>query len=375
MTGPQQNGMGRRAGFTLVELLVVTGVVLVLMTLAVAFVPRTMEQQRVSRAASQLQGWLALSRQWALRDQAPRGLRLTFARPTNPANPSDPTFYRVTTLQYIEQPDDWRPGGNAVITTTGTGGGAVQWVSSSSPGTVMSGTTLNLIPPTVTPNFSGGFSAAFPAWDPLAPIQGGDFLEIGGGSAARLGRIVNDPNATNTSGMPTPIVPTPTSVTVNITGLGALTTSDFRVVRGARVRTGEAPLQLPEDTAIDVFTNKPNIYNSPLPASSNTPNSVDILFNPFGGVVTNGVPGNDLHLWVVDTSVNGPYQFTFQPSPGGPIPIDPAPPVFDGQQLLVTIGLRSGFVSVQPPDTFIPPGGSWYTRPYSYTQDGKTSGF
>src|SRR5206468_754785 len=99
MTGLGQKRTGRRAGFTLVELLVVTGVILVLMTLAVAFVPRTMEQQRVTRAATQVQGWLALSKQWALRDRAQCGLRLAYDS-TN----------RVTTLYYIAQPDDWTPG-------------------------------------------------------------------------------------------------------------------------------------------------------------------------------------------------------------------------------------------------------------------------
>src|SRR4051794_15354659 len=112
MTGLEQKRTGRRPGFTLVELLVVLGVILVLMTLVVAFVPRTMEQQRVTRAASQLQGWLSLAKQWALRDRAPRGIRFTFDA-TN----------RITTLNYVEQPDDWWPGTGAALNISTTSSG------------------------------------------------------------------------------------------------------------------------------------------------------------------------------------------------------------------------------------------------------------
>src|SRR5437764_15090378 len=97
--------VGRQRGFTLVELLVVLALILVLTALAIAFVPRMNERAKVPRAASQLQMWLLIARQWAKRDNVPTGIRLN-AGSLYP-NPATPNVNYVTTLNYIPQPQPY----------------------------------------------------------------------------------------------------------------------------------------------------------------------------------------------------------------------------------------------------------------------------
>src|SRR5215471_1950183 len=66
--------MVRRA-FTLVEMLVAIGILVVLATLAIAIVPKIAAASRPRDGALQLQGWLALARQTAQLDTA-GGVRL-----------------------------------------------------------------------------------------------------------------------------------------------------------------------------------------------------------------------------------------------------------------------------------------------------------
>src|SRR5580765_6177849 len=91
-----------RRGFTLLELLVVMGIIIVVASLAILFLPNLDRHKGVPNATTQLHGWVNLSKQHALRDHAPRGIRLIY-------DPSNPT--RCTSLQYIEQPEPLAPGG------------------------------------------------------------------------------------------------------------------------------------------------------------------------------------------------------------------------------------------------------------------------
>src|SRR4051812_4681151 len=84
-----------RAAFTLIELIVVITLILFLAGMLVAFMPTATTQQREANAGGAVQGWLTVARQRALRDQAPRGLRL-WNKNQN---------LRISECQYIEQPD------------------------------------------------------------------------------------------------------------------------------------------------------------------------------------------------------------------------------------------------------------------------------
>src|SRR5437870_5467459 len=100
----------RASGFTLVELLVVIGILLALLGMGFLIVPGSLERQKVGSAADRLQGWLFMARQRALRDQSPRGVRFTV----------DPDKF-VRTMQYIEKADDFT-GGSLGVPQPGTGG-------------------------------------------------------------------------------------------------------------------------------------------------------------------------------------------------------------------------------------------------------------
>src|SRR5438552_197842 len=89
-----------RSGFTLVEMIVVIGIMVVLMALAVAVIPRVQERSKAARGADQLQGWLLIAKQTALRDRFPRGIRL------NAIVDTDANIVHAHQLQYIEQPPD-----------------------------------------------------------------------------------------------------------------------------------------------------------------------------------------------------------------------------------------------------------------------------
>ena len=60
-----------RNGYTLIELLVVMALMALLAALLVAFFPNAANSQIEARAAMQLQGWLNIAKQRAMRDQAP----------------------------------------------------------------------------------------------------------------------------------------------------------------------------------------------------------------------------------------------------------------------------------------------------------------
>src|SRR2546429_698108 len=88
-----------RGGFTLVELLVAIGLLLVLMTLAILIIPSINNAQQATQAGTQLQQWLEIAKQSAMRDRAPRGIRLLPGKGTS-------ATVQVTDLEFLEQPPD-----------------------------------------------------------------------------------------------------------------------------------------------------------------------------------------------------------------------------------------------------------------------------
>src|SRR5205807_2263098 len=125
--------------------------------MAITFLPNAMTSARESRGATQLQGWLSIAKQRALRDKAPRGVRLL----PNPAN-----ALQLIKCQYIEQPDDFMMG----TIQTALDPTSVP-PNQPMPNTVLftfpaGGDLLNgYIPLDLTPQ---------PTWN----VQAGDFLEI-----------------------------------------------------------------------------------------------------------------------------------------------------------------------------------------------------
>lgn len=343
-----------RQAVTLIELLVVISIMLVLASIIVGFSIRNGDRKYALDGADRLSGWLLLTKQWALRDQAPRGLRLLID-----TDPASPTYWMVTQLQYIEQPDAWVAPGATISYTNGS----------------------NLVKnPGATPaDYSGGYQDS--VWKPTWPIAPGDLLEMGSGANARVARI-NVP-------IPPPIPP-PSAVIylngsryemcVDSSTLPEWSGTDWRIIRQPRPRPGEALLTLPPNVVIDVRCNnwqhpsnpavraygwEPLLALLPAPpaAPPTPPPQVDILFSPTGAVL--GAFQTELKLWVRDTSVPSP-----QPGP-------PANPyLYGGEFFIVTINLHTSLISVHPADQTLDPAVTprIYRRPYSFSQDGRSSG-
>lgn len=249
-----------RRAFTLLELLVVMGIMIFVAALFAAYYPRTSLKISTDRAASDLQGYLAQARSMAKRDQIPTGLRLLSVGGI------------VTQMQWIQGAEDWK------FDQTGQVQVAV----------TMSGTTPTLYRCSAAPGSPVVFNEN-------NAVQVGDFASFYSGPARRI------------------IAVTATTFDMYI-GPGPnygefpnySPTANYIIKRGARAKPSEKLLDLPAGTCIDL---NPNAwYSDPLP-SSPVANAVDILFDPKGGAY---LPGNHLRLWVRDASLGAAWVgFTF----------------------------------------------------------------
>jgi prepilin-type N-terminal cleavage/methylation domain-containing protein len=257
----------RRPGFTLAEILTVVSIIVLLAAATLAFLPNFAEQQKASRGADQLQQWLFMAKQWALRDQAPRGLRLI----------PDPQTGLVRDLRYVEQPDDF----------------IVQQFQNGQPQVRALGITQ---PPYNVATLQGnqaqpGFTGTSPDradW----PVQPGDYLQLQGGqvnciqSVSPLQLTLQDPVGTN------PVGPT----------------TQYRIIRRPRLTPNQEPLQLPRDVVIDLRVSLPS-QNAPY-------GPVDVVFAPNEAVIGGSAATDRICLWVWDTAVDQPPNQA--PTNGGP---------------------------------------------------------
>lgn len=308
-----RKSMPGRSGYTLVELIVVMMIIMVLATLAVAFLPSITEQERSAKGASMAQGHLMIGRQMALRDQLPSGLRLAVNQSLQSTCPN-----MVTELQVIQQPPDYSVG---------------QLVSLKGNNATFSGV-----------DFTGG---GLP--QQYAPVQEYDFLEVSGCGVPH--RIINQPGQSTLQLVPVqapnqmPQVSVPTSL--------------YRIMRSPRALPGEQVVRLPTNVGVDLGlsgTLSCQNQNPPQPFQPQ-PNQnqlvVDILFSPGGAVLLrSGMPANDvIVLWVRDYS----YASTGQGNP-----------TMQGMPTLLAVQVRTGFIAAHPV--------SQTGDPYQFVRDNRTSG-
>jgi prepilin-type N-terminal cleavage/methylation domain-containing protein len=268
-----------RPAFTLIELLVVMGIMVVIATLGYLFLPNLNKNKGVPNATTQLEGWIRLTRNQALRDGASRGVRLI-------PDPNNPNI--VTAIQYIGQPEPISPQGivaingkfyqTAVIITTPNPNAPAGPPPYPNPMPATATLVLLDIANGNTPTFSTNWD------DPANPqIAIGDFLDVSA-SPNVVTRITLNPGP---SAM-LPPAPAPLSGNARSTltldraidGTDVsplILTSGFRVIRSARPLAGEPMLQMHRDVYIDLTTSA----NLPLP---NADGSRDILFNYSGQV-------------------------------------------------------------------------------------------
>ncbi|HWG42215.1 MAG TPA: prepilin-type N-terminal cleavage/methylation domain-containing protein [Gemmataceae bacterium] len=288
--------VNRRHAFTLIEMLVVIGIILVIAALAAAFAPRVSDSQNLTRAVDNLEQWLLTAKMRAKRDQLATGIRLVQL-------PGDAAG-NFSQVQYIQQPDPL---------SGAPGGGFIQ---SAGGGTVMFGNV----------DFTMGGNALL--------VQPGDYLEVRGGGVYQIGNVTG-PSSLQLSN------PTPGSYDSNLTITTA--TTNYRILRQGRILIGEAPVNLPNNFAIDF-----NVIPGTSVAGSNavanpSGTAIDILFSPTGAVVGTNAGSGKVYLYVHD--------------------ITQADPNIAG---IVGIQCRTGFIGAYS----VAPGGD----PFAFAESGRESG-
>jgi prepilin-type N-terminal cleavage/methylation domain-containing protein len=246
----------QRAGFTLVEMLVVMAIVAALAALTVGIMRPVRDGHLLSVATSQLQGWLVNARQYAGRDRVVTGLRLLSG--------SDGDARLVTALQFIQQPDGFG-GGRATV---------------AEPGDVVDFTGVD---------FTGGFGRDTTE---LWPVQPGDYLELqGGGVVHRIDRISSGNRLQLARTSPGPAIRLPIPAT-----------SEYRIIRAPRPMPGMPLLLLPKGVVIDLA----------MPYAPYGPQQppVDVLFTPAGPLAGRGTVADKVVLWLREDSR----------APGGVVP-------------------------------------------------------
>jgi prepilin-type N-terminal cleavage/methylation domain-containing protein len=373
MNGPVPNlPVARRRGFTLIEMLVVMTIIVVIATIAVLVAPRFSEAQRTSLAAGQLQGWLFTAKQRAYRDRVVNGLRpVTFITQSNgAAGPGTATVTPVTMGSSGAIPDGIHVG-SVLLVDPGTNQEVVSVTSSPSPTTFTAtfakshaagfliidayvkafayveqpadfavgsinqagviGTTYVVqfnLPPNPGPPVSN--------YDLRNEIQAGDLLVVRG-TEVHLISSVGAPPPIPPPAMP-PTLPYVTLATPLAADIPPNSAVPYRIIRTARPLTSEPPLQLPQDTAVN------------LALSVVGPPPFDVLFTPAGGLQGPGSQGKI--IWWVHDTVKLPFE-------GGPT--------------LITVYGRAGAIAAHPvnadPAGNVYPGGAYF-----FTQDGRNSG-
>ena len=269
----------RRPGMTLMELMVVIVLILVLAGLGFAFIPNLDRNKGVPNAVTQVEGWINLSKQQALRDHRPHGIRLIH----------DGNGH-CTSLQYIEQPDPIAPRGPGLFLALYRDVDAMMQPTGPTKAILLQRDNMGNPQPS--------------QWE---GVEIGDFLELSGevtgtslvtgvaGATLTLDRIID--------GTELAVAASPVSMV-----------NGFKVIRSPRPLVGEPMLQMHRDVYIDLTGCYPCPLNplfwvppppfagysfnaswgpKPIPLAEQKTgdvNYIDILFNS-SGVVANAPTG------------------------------------------------------------------------------------
>ncbi len=291
----------RRAGFTLIEMLVVVALMLMLLGLAAAVVPGILDADRTNEGSARLMGWLQIARQRAIRDQAPRGLRL-LVDPT--------TTNQVREVQYVEVPPMDLPNPDQL-----PAGAYLQVEVNLSPMPAATYGQPTLKVSNLPSNLQGGESVYVPELGLTFPLSN-----------------ANPPYNPMPSGMPplytlTLLNPNASATKFPLGAAGRYKTVRFGYVRQPQPLLGEPTLQLPTNIVVQTDASQG------LPAINATANAYDVLFDPSGKVM-NSSQGL-LMLWVRDATKGS-----------GATDVQNA-----GNQQIVALRTRTGATGVSPINT------------------------
>ncbi len=313
----------RPAGFTLIEMVVVIGIIVILLAIGAAFLPGLQGNQKVQNGVDRLAQWLLIAKNRAKHDGLPTGLLFL------------PSGTQVSQFVYVQQPDvmSGDPSvGNSCYTQP-----------------VMVGMQVTY-PPSLNVLFNGvDFVGSGNLTDPTTwVVRAGDYLELFGGGGPFLVLAVTPPSGTTTyttvTLSPRFIGDTGVSVPPSASGTGS---TNWRIIRQPRRVPGEDVLTLPQDVVVDLGP----IGTTGSTWSQNVPSNNQILFSPSGDVIGQSASSGKILLWVRDVNVPSPAQ---------------GDPNMQGNPTLVAISVRGGFLGTYPvlPDVAV--GTQYYGYPTQF---------
>jgi prepilin-type N-terminal cleavage/methylation domain-containing protein len=340
MRTPHRTLTSPRRGFTLVEMLVVVGVIAGLAALTVLLFPRLQDSQRSTKAADLVQQQLFVAKQMALRDQQPRGVRFVSSVGSQ-AGPFDQ-------LQLIEQPAAYSTGvvpTNQIITN-----------------------------PTSTwpldPNGTGWYVVPFGA-DPVSgavpdfsnnTVQAGDLLDLS--AANDQYTIPGQPGQPGALHLIMKVQVLPPQVFVltqpQISYTGSPFPSYYRILRSPRPLTGEAVVNLPRTAAnnIGMAVDSPSTaYPNAKPTQGSlipqdTDGNYQVMFDPSGKVLRASGTQGKVVLWVKNFDPDNKWV---------------------ADEILIAVYTRNGLITSQPVNLNANLGTPNF-YPYFFVTDGATSG-
>jgi prepilin-type N-terminal cleavage/methylation domain-containing protein len=338
MGTPDTTAAARRNGLTLIELLVAMAIILVLVTLTALLAPSLADKHRVAKSADLVQQWLLISRQRALRDQAPRGVRLVLDADGH-----------ARKMVYIEEPEPFT-GGILVVQDANTA--------------------------YCTADLWGGYSQAEPH---LWPVQPGDYLQLTeSANESQMFRIVDVqrlvPPIQGPPGWPQFMFQIRTQGSMPVaTPLAA--TLAYKIHRSPRPLPGEAELVLPKGVIIDMSPLNPaadswgsivppeqRFLPNPSGIPTDPPTLVsnhDVVFAPSGNVIRVGGTVGKIILWVREEDQLQATGATLRQ--------------VSGDETLIVVYTRTGQSAAHPVEVTRDQNGR-LINPYAYTQDGRASG-
>jgi Tfp pilus assembly protein FimT len=326
----------RRSGFTLVELLVAVALAIVILGLVIYIVnSATFDSYKVVGAGDRLSQWLIQAKYRAMRDEAPRGLRLYINNGV------------VTDCALIEEPQAWAPPNPNV---------RLHFVY------LNDGTTR----PTGNNNrrVFVSFANSLLRDDFTNAVSAGDLLQIPElGYSARLLQIIPVATGPAPPGVPAPPSIMPRDLLAELilddsgvnwgpgVELGAaysntageqnqstLIVSNFGIYRRSQEVLGEPTLLLPRGMVVDMGASATGLP---------TTGVFDILFSPSGQVFVNGAQSGFIGLLLRDANK----------LPGQPTVALPAQYDLAGEMVIVAIYTKTGMVATFPvangPDPFL----------------------
>ena len=358
-----------RRGFTLVELMVVIGILLLIAVMTASAINTTINGDKVRGAARQVQSYLAGARDRAIYSKENRGVRFLL----------DPTNNRtVSSMVYIKQTDDWTQGtiaidwfgGQAIAVrgfdNTGVAGNQVinptGWVNLYNQGLLRNGLRIRI------PNDGTG------EWYTINASQ-----------------VANNPSGDPVLILTTPYAKTPTNTSNVSDYYPAFQASDgpttYLLQLPPSVLPNQEPVLLPKGAVIHLDRSSTNFeqFDAATPASgrgNKLPSSwkratstgdtsgfdytshMDVMFSPRGVVVHSAAQSGIIHLYIADqkdADMDRQYWATPSSYPTISAPEygtwgDAMSPGYErGDKLIMTLFTRTGAVSthpIHPTDTF-----------------------